>query len=791
MGRKNKNISTLILVSTSAAVPFLQSTGTVKVDSFFSLIKDFIFGLFSGSGKDTPKKEAPSYSLRVPPMEDCVRTIYDGGEVDKLAKVFFKREIDSGDEVNVDEEFEKLSEEKKIKYRVQGVIQANYELLISQANRICLVKEKEITEGLIKEWAEEKDRIQKSVNALSNKKNQLEVMLNNKLDVTEKSLNKGIKTQKNSLSNKLKTTDNVVLTVEQSNVKGPVSQLSEDKAKSNLPVNEEKSLDEIKKEIASIEKSLSALKKGLSDIDKKLVVANGRVKEISEYLDSLKMEVLPENKNLDNPKKVVSANPQFLKKCEDVLYRAFDISKAEGNNRAILSAEDYFKEIVGFSEGYFRNNPEKIKQCFQKDKDGNVVVRNLLNGREFCAGKFEQLSLGKVKNSRSKNGEKSGKISVIGINKRFSEASRNLQKMVDVSTLQAKKENRKALFVVASNYNALETFDAKDSVNKKKVIDYFYDPTQGPSSTLSAAEATLVRHLEIYQDKYPDDVLKWRQTDEGERQVNLLEDLEIKTKNGYIFDDIKKILAATEKLEKNVAEEEEKLEDKFKIGYHSNVQVCSDNINFYRRTASFFYDKDQKIDQAFVAAVSLTEWDIESVMFESLSKEEKEHLGELEKGDKEKYDEEYKKKFEYCEEILERFAKQVAKLNFKTVLRVAVDRGIKKVYFPLLGCGAFGNKYSWVIDAIKEDKDFIENNGLEVILNIAGDGVSKNNDGLYAAAAALTKSGNGDFKIYDEDENGKIVEVGKDIFVKSPVKNSVQEVKNKGFFDSFFDHIFV
>ena len=164
----------------------------------------------------------------------------------------------------------------------------------------------------------------------------------------------------------------------------------------------------------------------------------------------------------------------------------------------------------------------------------------------------------------------------------------------------------------------METLSANNSAEKKHITRYFYDRTQGPASVLPGIASTLQRHLGLYKDKYPEEVSKWGQTDGGERQVNLLEGLGIKTKNGYIFDDIKKILEVTEKLEKS-GEEKKELKDKFKIGYHSNVQICADNIDFYKRRASFFYNRDQKIDQAFVAAVSLTDNDIKNIVFESLS----------------------------------------------------------------------------------------------------------------------------------------------------------------------------
>ena len=125
-------------------------------------------------------------------------------------------------------------------------------------------------------------------------------------------------------------------------------------------------------------------------------------------------------------------------------------------------------------------------------------------------------------------------------------------------------------------------------------------------------------------------------------------------------------------------------------------------------------------------------------------------------------------------------------MNFETILRAAVAKGITKIYFPLLGCGAFGNEYSWVINAIEKNKDFIKKSGLEIIINIASNGVEES--GLYKDTANLVKDCNGEFKIYDEDRNGKIIDLGNNIL--SSVENSMKKQKNMGIFGSFFDYIF-
>lgn len=538
---------------------------------------------------------------------------------------------------------------------------------------------------------------------------------------------------------------------------------------------------EIPNKISKKEK-LSEDEKSLNEKSKEAFEAENNLRKQKEELESIK------NKSYRTS---VSQT-----RYEDVLYKAFDISRRKGNNKAILNGGDYFKEIVGFSESYFRENFSKFKDCFEEDEEGNVIIRNLLNGRKFCAGKFEQISLGKAKEqvSNKNKSEQKGSISIIGINKGLKEASVDLVNKVDVSYLQALEKNRDSLFVIASNFNCVETLSASDDVEEKFIVNYLYDPTQGPAGALPGAAGTILRHYGVNKEKFPKDVSKWRQKSDGEQQVNLLEGLGIKTKNGYILDNIDNILKITERLEKG----DENLKNKFKIGYHGNVQVTANKVDFSNGAVSFTYNENQKINQAYVAAVSLNDHDIRAILNKSLAEKRKNYFKGLSKEEKEEC---LATNFEFCKKVLTDFAKQITKLNYESIFKSAVAKGVKKVYLPLLGCGAFDNDYHWVIDAINENKKFIEENGLEVVLNVVGDGASEKNPNLYKDIAKLTlgsdNKSNGKFKIYDEI-NGKVEDIGEEILEK--IKQGSQNagiavagangganIDNKGFFSKILE----
>jgi|GEM_PF-3810894 len=715
MKKKNKVSSALILLGASALTPFLQGASMVAADESENkpsneanegAVKANSSGFFSFFEDlfkfffSSPKEKPVIY---ISPPENFISTIYDK-DIERAAKETLKREMKK--------EKEKEKEKNKNKKEVE-------------------VSDNEVNKRF-DETITEEERIKRKVKEVI-QKNYYWLIASGMIFSSE--IGARVEDNKFSLKQRKKKLENGLYTL--------TSQLEELKKKvpnfEDIPVK------------VSKKQQLSEDEKKLIEKQNEVYTAKEKLRDVNECLDSIQNGVYRTSIKEDVYK--------------DTFSKAFDISRREGNNKAILNRQDYFKEVVGFSESYFRENIDKFRDYFKNDNEGNVIFRNPLNGREFCAGKFEQISLGTAKEQSfsKKSAEKKGSISIIGINTSFGKASQDLKNKVDVSYLQAQKENRDALFVAASNFNCVELLSAKDDVEKKRITDYFYDSTQGPAEALPGLLATIVRHFFINKEKFPGDSSKWGQRASGDQQVNLLEGLGIKTKNGYILDNIGNILEITKKLEKG----DEELKNKFKIGYHGNVQITADKVDFCKRTASFMYDKNQKVNQAYVAAVSLTDHDIKAI---------------LNKGGQEGY---YEKKFGYCKGVLTDFAKQITKLNYESIFKTAAAKGIHKVYLPLLGCGAFKNDYHWVIGAINENKKFIEDNGLEVILNVSSAGTNEENPDFYKEVAQLTFGSdnklNGKFEIYNE-KYGKVVNVGEKI-----LKRLEQGPQNSS--ESFFSKI--
>lgn len=490
---------------------------------------------------------------------------------------------------------------------------------------------------------------------------------------------------------------------------------------------------------------------------------------------------------------LASGKLSFKKKSNE---KILNDNGVEENNFVRKTADEYFEAVFGESEKTFREKLSK-KEGFKKDEDGNIVMINSQNGKEYCAGKIKFKNLGSLREDTTKNpkSKKKGRISILGINKMFGQASDKLRDMVDISCLQGNKKNNGAVFLVASNWNTVELLGAWDLVENKKLTgagqnSYFDDGTQAPPARLGTLPGALACHDLINMDKSPDDPSKWAQTSEGDRQVNLLKDLGIRTVNGYVVDDIENIKKVVEGLEKKDVE----LENKFNICYHANQQVCAKKVSVGdgAKFADFIYDPTQKVDQVYTAAVSLADFDVSTIAAlnidgwkdydklegEAKEKERTERWNAFNNLKQEEQDEKIKE----TKKLLSRLAKQIARLNYEAVIRSAIANKKEKVYLTLSGCGAFKNEIDWVINAIENCKEEIENSGLEVIVNISDSGPKTK--GLYKKLAPLIYNSKGErvgeFNIFGE-RDGKIFNVGDNILndINPKLFNKKIEIHNE------------
>ena len=354
-------------------------------------------------------------------------------------------------------------------------------------------------------------------------------------------------------------------------------------------------------------------------------------------------------------------------------------------------------------EADLRCKSEKIKETFIK-RDGVTYVKTR-DGKEVKAGTFYEYSVGQLKEAlEDEKKVGGGKISAIGIKE-----GANLE-FVDVSCLQADPQYaNNTVFVLASNFNALETLSSGDDIDSKYLSSYASDNTQGPMASISAPATTFYRQYGIFRNEENEDKpFEWKQRNRGfvtkqglkPKQINLLEDLGINTKNGYVVDKSQNVYDKLFGEFKDKAQgyqhfvlpqgitldqlpnNEQEAYDKFKIAYFSDCQVVYNNNA--EGTLDKFFDENQCVDQVCVAALALNYKGSDMRVANTRD----------------------------CES-----AKRVIKAQYEAIFRAAALHGKKNVVIPIVGGGVFNNDPQWTVDALNELKDIIQDYGLNVIVN--------------------------------------------------------------------------
>lgn len=421
---------------------------------------------------------------------------------------------------------------------------------------------------------------------------------------------------------------------------------------------------------------------------------------------------------LDNERKVTEEYEAADEKDKKLM--AF---KEDG--KTFVARSELFRAVTGVDERTFRNDingkigkDNKIGECIEKDEDGVFWIKNLATGEKTCAGKFEMLSIGEMEDKINKMSEAAfpggGTFNAISINAEYGSATHEQRKNIEVGNMQSLKENVDAAFAVASNFNALETLSPNDEVSEKFIGAYLCDETQGPFSVLSAMPGVIWRTYGIFHDEN-ENPENWRQT--NEKQINFLEDLGIETKNGYIVENI-------DSLYKKIVEDPEAYK-KYKIGYHSRLQVCGGYCkNKYKQELI----KDaQYVDQMFSAAFCFLHF-----------------LGRI------------KDYNAFGKDVLskvEKIAKKLIEFCIKAQLMAAFVKGKKKVVITLIGLGAFGNKAEWFVEILKSDwfLSFIEESGMQVTLNLFDSEAKEEFKSLCTEVKKLVSKSGGTYRIFLPD----------------------------------------
>ena len=134
---------------------------------------------------------------------------------------------------------------------------------------------------------------------------------------------------------------------------------------------------------------------------------------------------------------------------------------------------DWFERITGFRESSYHETREKLIIEGQ-------MLRSIVNGRSFCAGELELVSLADLRQRLAEQAAPTGRL-------RYSDV------VGDVRRLHLQPEYESALFQVASQFNLLE-MTGPSVTPEDGVTRYAHDRTQGPACAIAAGAGTIYRN---------------------------------------------------------------------------------------------------------------------------------------------------------------------------------------------------------------------------------------------------------------------------------------------------------
>lgn len=317
---------------------------------------------------------------------------------------------------------------------------------------------------------------------------------------------------------------------------------------------------------------------------------------------------------------------------------------------------DWFHAITGFTEA-----DHVTTKALLSIEGGRLISER--NDRRSAVGEFALSSLRDLRNSGiACNQEKPVHVSNI---------------VADVRKLHSAPENEGALFQVASQVNMLEMI-GPDVTPEDGVTRYQSDRTQGPACAMAAGAAT------IYRNYFVPVGGKYGQT--ASNQINGLAGLAdglgtllgkrgedvLPVRNGYVLPTHPNLLAIANILDEMSPEDQDRLAECLEIGVHTDVEVTD-----------VVASEPVLVTQAFCSAMPVAYSGIDARLWEPL-------------------------------------AKLVLNAAYEATLWAGLKNAMSgrsnRVLLTRLGGGAFGNRSSWIDEAMEKALNKFQKSGLEVVI---------------------------------------------------------------------------
>jgi len=274
---------------------------------------------------------------------------------------------------------------------------------------------------------------------------------------------------------------------------------------------------------------------------------------------------------------------------------------------------------------------------------GNTITSKI-NNKKYTCGTLEIASLKVLKDAVPALANYKDKISITEI-------------VRDVQVLHKDPDNENAVFQAASQFNLLEMVGPEISPERGIGI-YENDHTQGPACAIACGAGTIYRNYFVPLEN------QLGQT--THKQIDCLTEIGIALnneanalwtmKNGYALANLKGLKSISKYLDNLTPMEYEALKEKLKIGIQWNTEVTLSK-------------NKQLVTQVYCSALPVQYSQVEAPYWES-------------------------------------FARLILEATYEATFYVALKNynstGNNKLYLTLVGGGAFGNKRSWIFDAIKK-----------------------------------------------------------------------------------------
>ena len=293
--------------------------------------------------------------------------------------------------------------------------------------------------------------------------------------------------------------------------------------------------------------------------------------------------------------------------------------------------------------GFDELNQDQVRENIMID---GTYMTSKVNGKRYIFGRLETVSLEELRKTVDLNQDSKHKLIVSEV-------------IADVKKLHQLPENAGALFQVASQFNLLEMIGPSITPEQGVGI-YENDYTQGPACAISCGAGT------IYRNYFAEVNSKIGQ--DSSNQINTIEELNIllnntdsalwKMINGYaLINNTESALKIKDHLSKLTFEEYDLIKSKIKIGIQWNTEVT-------------LGESGHLVSQVFCSALP--------VRYSRIS-----------------------------QNMSEEFAQLILASAYESTFLAAIKNysitGNNRLFLTLLGGNAFGNKISWITDAILDN----------------------------------------------------------------------------------------